>query len=71
MKIVILRDKCVGAGSCVLFAPKTFKLDKEGRVILIDKNGNSNEEILQAAQSCPVNAIEIYSDEGQKIHPKN
>ncbi|OIP04765.1 ferredoxin [Candidatus Berkelbacteria bacterium CG_4_9_14_3_um_filter_39_23] len=71
MKIVILRDKCVGAGSCVLFAPKTFKLDKEGKVILLDENANSNEEILQGAQSCPVNAIEIYSDEGQKIYPKN
>ena len=71
MKIKILRDKCIGAGSCVIFAPKTFKLDKEGKVILLDFPANSEEEIMQGAQSCPVAAIEIWDDDGKRIYPKN
>lgn len=37
MKIVIDRDKCIGAASCVALAAKTFGLDKEGRAYILNE----------------------------------
>jgi ferredoxin len=70
MKIRVDKKRCIGAQSCLVFADKTFKLDKNGKAEVKDSQGNTEEEILQAAQSCPVDAIELYDDEGVKIYPK-
>lgn len=68
-KIKIERDLCIGAGTCVVLAPGTFELDDENIAILIDENGNSAEEILMAAESCPTKAIFLYDEEGNQIYP--
>ena len=70
MKIRVNKKKCVSAASCLVFADKTFQLDKNGKVEIKNPHGNSDEEILRAAQSCPVGAIELYDDTGQRIYPK-
>lgn len=42
MKIIVDRDLCIGAASCVVIAAKTFGLDQEGKVfILNEKKGAS------------------------------
>lgn len=69
-KVVILRDVCIGAAPCTVIAPDAFELDDEGKAVL--KAGWKNAEsktVLEAAQSCPVNAIEVYDKAGKKIHP--
>jgi len=68
-KIKIDRDLCIGAGTCVVLAPGTFKLDDENIAVLIDKEGNVPEEILMAAESCPTKAIFLYDEEGNQIYP--
>lgn len=69
-KIKIIRDKCIGAASCVGIAPKTFKLDEENIAVLINENGDTPENVLLGAQSCPTNAIEIYDAETEeKVWP--
>lgn len=65
-KIKILRDKCIGAASCVGIAPKTFKLDEENIAVLINEEGDTPENILLGAQSCPTNAVEIYDAQTNK-----
>lgn len=58
-KIIINRDLCIGAGTCIAVAGKTFKLDEENKAVITDINGESIDTILIAAQSCPTAAIEI------------
>jgi ferredoxin len=67
----VLRDKCIGAASCVAVAPKTFKLDDQNKAVVIQTTGDSDtdEAILLAAQSCPTAAIEVYDQDGKKIWP--
>lgn len=69
-KIKILRDACIGAASCVAISPNVFQLDNEAKVYIVDANADSDENILAAAQSCPVNAIIIEDENGKQIWPK-
>lgn len=69
MKIELKRDKCISAGTCVAIAPGVFQLDDEGKVILVDANGADEQTIIDAARSCPTQAIEIFDDEGKQIVP--
>ena len=69
MKIKILRDLCISAGTCVAIAPDTFELDDEGKVVLKNPDGDDEQAIIDAAKSCPTQAIEVYDDEGKKLAP--
>ena len=60
-KVLVDKDKCIGAGSCVDQAGLTFKLNNERKAEIIDQDGNSDEEKLLAAQSCPVMAIKVIN----------
>jgi ferredoxin len=68
-KIVIDRDLCIGAATCVTIAPGTFQMDEENKAILVDLTGNDAETILLAAESCPTKAIFLYDEEGKQIYP--
>jgi len=57
MKVKVLRDKCIGCGTCVSVAQKSFKLDKENLSVFIG-NGD-DDKVLLAVQSCPMQAIKI------------
>ncbi|MBI2310179.1 ferredoxin [Candidatus Collierbacteria bacterium] len=69
--VKVLRDKCIGAASCVAVAPKTFKLDSQNKAVVIKSTGDkdADDAILLAAQSCPTAAIEVYDESGKKIWP--
>ncbi|UUV34894.1 ferredoxin [Amycolatopsis roodepoortensis] len=55
MKLEVDRERCVGAGMCVLTAPAVFEQDEEdGRVRLLDPEPA---DIGDAVQSCPAAAI--------------
>jgi len=59
MKIKIDKNKCIGCGTCIAIAPKSFKFDSEGKSELIESPGDSEEIIKEAAESCPVQAINL------------
>ena len=69
MKIKLDRDKCISAATCVAIAPNTFDLDEEGKVIFKNPKGDDEQTIIDAAKSCPTQAIEIYDDQGKQIVP--
>ena len=63
--------KCIGAASCVAVAALTFKLNDKNKAEIIGQDGNSDQEKLLAAQSCPTAAIEVIDTQtGEKIWPK-
>jgi len=81
-KVKVDRELCIGAASCVAVAPNAFDLDSEGKAVIKKKDGsqtsdfvnysdiNDNEaNILNAAKSCPVNAIVIVEvdEQGKEI----
>jgi ferredoxin len=68
-KVVVDRDMCIGAGPCVTVAPGVFQLDDENRAYVVDQNGADAETILLAAQSCPVQAISVYDEDGNQVYP--
>jgi ferredoxin len=68
-KIVVDRDICIGAAPCVTVAPGVFQLDGEGKAMVVDANGADADTILLAAQSCPVQAISVFDEDGHQIYP--
>ena len=68
-KIVIDRNLCIGAASCVAIAPGVFELDSENKAVVYSDIGADDETILLAAQSCPTRAIIVFDTEGNQIYP--
>ncbi|MFC1598021.1 ferredoxin [Patescibacteria group bacterium] len=69
-KVEVIREACISAGSCAVLAEKTFELDEEGLAIIEKQNGDSDEDILAAAQSCPTNAIIVKDENGEQVWPE-
>lgn len=68
-RIVVDRELCIGATTCVAFAGKTFVMDGENKATVIVPRGDIDEDVLAAAASCPVNAILLYDEDGKRIEP--
>lgn len=70
-KVEVIRSKCISAGSCEVIAPNVFELDEEGIAIVVSQDGNTDDEKLLAAQSCPTNAIIVTDTEtGEQVWPR-
>ncbi len=69
MKVRVDRDVCVAIGNCVAIAPSVFKIDSANKAVVMKVNSVSEEKILSAAKSCPVDAIIVEDDDGQQIYP--
>lgn len=70
-KIAIDRDACIGDNACCDVAPATFELDDESIAIVKDPAGDDDEAILEAAQSCPTEAIILHDTENdEKVWPE-
>lgn len=71
-KVDVIRDKCIGAASCVAVAPLAFNLDDEQKAVVLDTAGQEDaENLLLAAQSCPTAAIVVTDTEtGEQVWPK-
>ena len=69
MKIKVDRDLCIGVSNCVAIAPTVFKLDDKNKAIVLDPSSVDHDTLLEAAESCPENAIIIENDEGNQLYP--
>ncbi len=63
MQVRVDRDLCIGVGNCVAFAPTVFKLDEENKAVVLDPSSVDDDTLLEAAESCPEQAIIIEDDE--------
>lgn len=69
--VVVDTDKCIGSASCVAIAPDVFDLDEDGKAVV--KEGadlTQVQAILDAAKSCPVDAIIVHDRDGNRIWPE-
>lgn len=84
-KLMIDRNLCIGAASCIAVAPSAFELDPDNKAVLRRKAAPPTSEatarkdledtliddemLLLAATSCPTQAIFVYDEEGKQIYP--
>ena len=66
----MIKDRCISAATCVVFAPETFDLDEDGVVLVKEGTWDEAEKIIEAADSCPTTAIIIEDLEGTQLYPK-
>ena len=69
MKVKIDRDLCIGVSNCVAIAPTVFKLDDKNKAMVLDPSSVDDGTLLEAAESCPENAIIVEDDEGNQLYP--
>ncbi len=50
-------DLCTGCELCIDIAPNTFEMDEEGVSTVVDPQGDDEEAIQEAIDTCPVEAI--------------
>ncbi len=70
LQVEVNRDLCIGAATCVVLAPTVFELDTEGKAIVLDVSSATEQEIMEAAESCPTGAIVIKDEQGKQLWPK-
>ena len=63
------RGLCFGFGDCVDTAPDVFALDDEDKAYVIDPDAATVDEIAEAAQNCPVDAIIVTDEQGNQLYP--
>lgn len=69
MKVKVDRELCIGVSNCVAIAPTVFKLDDQSKVVVLDPGSVDEETLIEAAKSCPENAIILEDDEGNQLYP--
>ncbi|MFC7935627.1 ferredoxin [Streptomyces sp. NPDC057387] len=55
------RDRCVGAGQCVLAAPAVFDQDEDGLVLVLDEEPSAScaQAVRAAVRACPSGALAL------------
>ncbi len=69
-KIVIDRDLCIGAASCLAVSGSTYELDGENKAVVTAADSADDATLMMSAESCPTKAILLFDKEGRQIYPK-
>ena len=64
VEVTVDRALCIGSGDCVDTAPDVFQLDSEDKAIVVDPDGASVDDVIEAARNCPVSAIFVAGEDG-------
>ncbi len=83
--LMVDRELCIGAASCVALYPEVFALDDENKAVILKKDGIKDsgktdvdmlevsavddDTLMLAAQSCPTLAIYLYDEDGTQVYP--
>jgi len=83
--LMVDRELCIGAASCVALYPEVFALDDENKAVILKKGGIKDsgktdvdmlevsavddDTLMLAAQSCPTLAIYLYEEDGTQVYP--
>lgn len=69
-KIVIDRDLCIGAASCIAVSSATYELDNETKAVVTNADAIDDETLIMSAESCPTKAILLFDKSGKQILSK-
>jgi ferredoxin len=71
VKIKVINELCISAGTCIIHAPDTFDLDEDGIAYVKEGTWDEAQTIIAAAASCPTTAIFIEDLNGNQIYPES
>jgi len=61
---------CLGNAMCESIAPQVFRLNENRQSEAVNPAGDTEENILEAAENCPVSAIFVEdADTGERLFP--
>ena len=69
-KIIIDRDLCIGAASCIAVAAGMYELVNESKVVVTVADAVDDATLIMSAESCPTKAILLFDKEGKQVFPK-
>lgn len=70
LRITVDHNICVGNAMCETFAPKVFVLNEDRQSEAVDPEADTEANILEAAENCPVSAITVVDEEtGETLFP--
>jgi ferredoxin len=69
LRVRIDRTLCVGFGDCVEAAPDAFELDSEGIATFLAPGAGARDRLVNACESCPVDALTLWDEQGAQIVP--
>ena len=70
-RIIVEVDRalCFGFGDCVDTLPDVFALDDDNKAIVLDPDAAGVDDIMEASQNCPVDAIIVTDEHGEQLYP--
>lgn len=63
-KITVDRERCMGSGMCIVYAPGTFTHDDQAKAMVVDPAGDPIDVIRTAVEACPTSALRVIEGEG-------
>lgn len=64
------RSRCTATGWCAAMAPGDFSLEAGGTAVPLRSVTTLSEELKEAAEMCPVEAISVHeTDGGRRVAP--
>lgn len=70
LRISVDHDVCMGTAMCTTIAPEVFQLNEARQSEVVHPAGGTEEQILEAAENCPVSAITVEDAEsGEQLFP--
>lgn len=70
LKVWVDHTACVGNAMCKSIAPKVFRLNDDRQSEAVDPTADTEANILEAAENCPVSAIFVEDAEtGERLFP--
>ena len=70
LRVSVDHNICVGNSMCETIAPKVFVLNDDRQSEAVNPDGDTEENILEAAENCPVSAITVVDAEtGEQLFP--
>lgn len=66
IEVEVDADLCIGTGNCVFFAPEVFGMGDGGQAQVLDPQARPTEDVVRAAEHCPIRAIRVRAD-GQQL----
>lgn len=68
--IIVDENACIGCGACISLDPEHFSFSDEGLSEVISCKNLETEDLKNAIESCPTNAIS-FGDENANCHCEN
>ncbi|HSA49308.1 MAG TPA: ferredoxin [Yinghuangia sp.] len=62
-RVIVDRDRCIGSGMCLIYAPGTFTHDDEAKAVLLDHAADPPDDVRTAVEGCPTGALALVADD--------